>query len=91
MIHFLTGQILFSSVSPKYEHNLLSEIYDCHKYLKIPIDTLWNMRVRDRRFMIMKHNNDVQKEKGEGQGSHSTTDIDRFTDLTLSNQKRGVR
>lgn len=69
----------------------MNEIFDCHKYLKIPIDTLWKMRVRDRRFMIMRHNKDVQSEHSSAEGNtHSTTDIDRFTDLTLANKKKGL-
>lgn len=88
MIRFLTGAILFSSASPEYEVNLMNEIFDCNKYLKIPIDTLWKMRVRDRRFMIARHNKDSSNENKE-YGSHasSTNDIDRFTDLTIQNIK----
>ena len=88
MIPFLTGMILFSSASPEYESNLLNELFDCHKYLKIPIDTLWKMRVRDRRFMIARHNKDNAEHDGYSGGSESVTnDIDRFTDLTLQNKK----
>ena len=85
MRRFLTGTILFSSVSPSYEANLLNEIFDCNKYLKIPIDTLWKMRVRDRRFIISRHNKDAREEMTNSNSGSSTTDIDRFTDLTLKN------
>lgn len=67
--------------------NLMNEIYDCHKYLKIPIDTLWNMRVRDRRFIIARHNKDVQDEKQYQSDGSSTTDIEKFTALTIANKK----
>lgn len=88
LIPFLTGAILFSSASPEYEANLMNEIYDCNKYLKIPIDTLWKMRVRDRRFMIARHNKDTKIEAAQYQGEEkTTTNIDAYTDLTISNAK----
>lgn len=67
----------------------MNEIFDCNKYLKIPIDTLWKMRVRDRRFMIARHNKDSANENKEfGSGTTSSTnDIDRFTDLAIQNIK----
>lgn len=83
----MNGAILFSSASPEYESNLMNEIFDCHKYLKIPIDTLWKMRVRDRKFMIARHNKDSAEEQTYTSGERTTTDIDRFTDLTLANKK----
>lgn len=65
----------------------MNEIYDCHKYLNIPIETLWKMTVRDRRFMIARHNKDAQEERMSEDGSKTTTAIDRFTDLEIANQK----
>ena len=66
----------------------MNEIYDCNKYLKIPIDTLWKMRVRDRRFMIARHNKDAKEETNSyGGETKTTTDIDRFTDLALDNKR----
>lgn len=65
----------------------MNEIYDCNKYIKIPLETLWKMRVRDRRFMIARHNKDAQEESKRENGSNTTTAIDRFTDLEIANQK----
>ena len=62
----------------------MNEIYDCHKYLKIPIDTLWNMRVRDRRFIIARHNKDAQDEKQSHSDGSSTTDIEKITALKIT-------
>ena len=69
----------------------MNELYDCHKYLKISMDTLWNMRVRDRRFMIARHNRDSEEQSHKNDGVRTTTDIDRYTDLTLENQKNQSR
>lgn len=55
------------------------------------MDTLWNMRVRDRRFMIARHNRDSQEQTLKSDGVRTTTDIDRYTDLTLENQKNQSR
>ena len=90
MIPFLSGQTLFFSASPKFESNLMNELFDCNKYLKIPFDTLWKMRVRDRKFIIARHNKDVEEKNGEGE-KRSSTDIDRFTDLDQANQKNRIR
>lgn len=50
------------------------------------------MRVRDRRFMIARHNKDAQQETQDNAGaSKVTNDISRFTDLTLANKKNGNR
>lgn len=41
--------------------------------------------------MIMRHNKDTQEESAnQNKNSNTTTDIDRYTDLTLMNKKRGV-
>ena len=54
--HFLSGTILFSSISPNFERNLKDELYGCFKYIGIPFDVLDRMPVRDRKFYIAKHN-----------------------------------
>lgn len=64
----------------------MKELFDCNTYLKIPIDTLWKMTVRDRRTWIMLHNKKAQEEQ-EGERKTSSGDIDRFTDLDIANKK----
>lgn len=75
---------MFSSASPNFEANLLRELFNCHKYLKIPLDSLWDMPVRQRRAMIKMHNGDVQIEQENNKGSKST-DVNRFTDIDQAN------
>lgn len=87
LIPFLNGATMFFSVSPNFEANLMNELYNCYKYLKIPFDTLWNMSVRLRRYLINRHNKDVEEERGTSEGMKTSTDIDRFTDLEQTNQK----
>lgn len=65
----------------------MNELFDCYKYLKIPLDTLWKMRVRDRRFIIAKHNKEAEEENKRKNNEHGTTDIERYTDLAIENIK----
>lgn len=65
----------------------MNEIYNCYKYLKIPIDTLWKMSVRKRRYFIARHNKDIEDERNGSDKYKTTTDVDRFTDLEQANIK----
>lgn len=60
----------------------MNELYDCNQYLKIPIDTLWNLPVRVRKYWIMRHNNKLQETENK---NTSSTDTDRYTDLDQAN------
>ncbi len=85
---FLSGEILFSSISTDYELNLKNELYACFKYIGIPFDILNKMTVRDRKFYIAKHNNQVAEENKEKDNStYSGSMLDKFTDLAQSNKK----
>ena len=86
--HFLTGTILFSSISPNYEQTLKDELFGCFKYIGIPFDILDKMPTRDRKYYIMKHNNEMEKQKsGNNNGTHTTDAIEMYTDLHQSNMK----
>ena len=39
----------------------MDEIYGCFKYIGIPIDTVMNMPVQDRKYFISRHNNDCEE------------------------------
>lgn len=67
--HFLTGTILFSSISPNYEENLKNELYCCFKYIGIPFDILDRMPIRDRKYYISRHNAEVEKQKEHDKGA----------------------
>jgi hypothetical protein len=45
----------------EYEKSFKEELWGCFKYIGIPMDTLMNMPVSDRKFYIMMHNNKHNK------------------------------
>lgn len=48
---------LFFSISPKeYETAFKEEIWGCYKYIGIPLDTIYNMPIQDRKYFIQRHN-----------------------------------
>lgn len=57
--------MMFSSISPDFERNLKEELYNCFKYVGIPLDILDKMPTRDRKFYIMKHNRQVEEENAK--------------------------
>lgn len=81
----MNGTILFSSISPNYEQSLKDELFGCFKYVGIPFDILDRMPTRDRKYYIMKHNNDNDKLSKESGTSKTTEAIDRYTDITQKN------
>lgn len=48
-------------MSPENERNLKEELWGCFKHIGIPFDELYRMPVRDRKFFIMKHNQEMEK------------------------------
>ena len=77
---FLTGTILFSSISPDYERNLKDELFACFKHIGIPFDVLEKMPIRDRRFYIYKYNDYVKKQEDayEASQGNSTPSADQI-------------
>ena len=71
LIHFLSGTILFSSISPNFERNLKDELYGCFKYIGIPFDVLDRMPVRDRKFYIAKHNGITEEENSKNRNENT--------------------
>ena len=69
--HFLSGTILFSSISPNFERNLKDELYGCFKYIGIPFDVLDRMPVRDRKFYIAKHNGITEEENSKNRNENT--------------------
>lgn len=59
---FLSGEILFSSISPKYEESLKEELYACFNFMHIPFNELYNMPIKDRKYYISRHNEIVEHE-----------------------------
>lgn len=77
---------MFFSISPnEYADALLDEIYGCFKYIGIPIDTVMNMPVQNRKYFISRHNHDTEELNKKhtndksvsvtGEGTHEYTQI----------------
>lgn len=60
---------LFSGVSPNYQASLQNELYDCFKYIGIPYSELLKMPIKDRKFIIKKHNENTNKENKQNSKS----------------------
>jgi hypothetical protein len=59
----------------EYEKSFKEELWGCFKYMGIPMDTLMNMPVSDRKFYIMMHNNKNNKnDRYHNEQSEDTVD-----------------
>lgn len=87
---FLSGTILFSSISPDYERNLKEELWGCFKNVGISFDELLRMPTRDRKYYIQMHNRYVEEENAKLKGNNSSSvseNISSYTDLAQQNNK----
>jgi hypothetical protein len=67
---------IFFSISPEdYERNLKDEIWGCFKYIGIPLDTVMNMPIQDRKYFIMRHNAEQEEMKRRIEGDNDIHDI----------------
>lgn len=62
---FLTGAMMFSSISDEYEKNIKNEIFGCFRYMKMKFDDIYAMPTKDRRFFIQKHNDATNQDNEE--------------------------
>lgn len=87
--HFLSGTILFSSISPNFERNLKDELYGCFKYIGIPFDVLDRMPVRDRKFYIAKHNGITEEENSKNRNENTINGelINAYANIHQLNEK----
>ena len=74
-----------------YELHLKEEIWGVFKHIGIPFETIYSMPVHDRRFYIMKHNEEQegikrQYNKNENVWSYSG-DLNAFAKNEQNNQK----
>lgn len=60
---FLPSMILFSLTYKNYEKDLKRELFLCHKNMKLSMTELYNMPIQDRKFYILTHNKEIEKEK----------------------------
>jgi len=56
-----------------YERVLKDEIYGCFKHIGIPIETVFNMPIQDRRYYILKHNEEQERRKKEYENENGGT------------------
>lgn len=75
-----------------YERTLKDEIYGCFKHIGIPIETVYNMPVQDRRYYILKHNEEQERHKEERErnekgGTMNNGDLNAFAKNEQSNAK----
>lgn len=83
---------MFFSISPSdYAEALLDEIYGCFKYIGIPIDTVMNMPVQNRKYFISKHNHDCEEmnKKYSNDNSINVTgeSTAEYTQMSISDYK----
>ena len=67
-----------------YEQNLKDELFACHMFVKIPLDVLDRLPIRDRKYYIHKFNEYMEMRNSaiEGAGVSTTTDIGAFTNMS---------
>lgn len=61
-IPFLPSTILFSLMYSNYEKDLKKELFMCHKNMKLSMSEIYDMPRRDRKFYILTHNKEVDRE-----------------------------
>lgn len=83
---------IFFSISPEeYERSFKEEIWGCYKYIGIPLDEIYKMPIQDRKYFIMKHNQEQEeyKLKHSPKNSNSITGdaINQYASITQQNIK----
>mgnify|MGYP004499701787 CR=1 FL=1 len=69
-----------------YERRLKDEIWGCFKYIGIPMDTIMNMPIQDRKYYIMKHNAEQGELQKQMKGDKNATELygealNRYADI----------
>jgi hypothetical protein len=63
----------------EYERIFKEELWGCFKYIGIPMDTLMNMPIADRKFYIMLHNKTEGQNLNEGNTPEMTSEeVDKY-------------
>jgi hypothetical protein len=75
--------LFFSTLPNEYERIFKEELWGCFKYIGIPMDTLMNMPIADRKFYIMLHN--------RTEGGSSDDDMSPPQDSEKFNMMRNVK
>lgn len=83
---------MFFSISPDdYADALLDEIYGCFKYIGIPIQTVMNMPVQERKYFISRHNKDAEEQSKKNNEPKSITvtgeATSTYSEISMSDHK----
>jgi hypothetical protein len=83
---------MFFSISPnEYADALLDEIYGCFKYIGIPIETVMNMPVQNRKYFISRHNKDCDEMNNKHSNDKSSTftgeATTKYSEISISDYK----
>jgi hypothetical protein len=62
---------MFSSISPDYEYYLKEEIWGCMHYMGFSYETLRKMPIRDRKYFIMRHNQEIERQNAQYENTKS--------------------
>ena len=83
---------IFFSISPNdYAEALLDEIYGCFKYIGIPIDTVMNMPIQERKYFISRHNKDCESVNNKhGNNNYNVTGeaVESYSNISMNDYKR---
>jgi hypothetical protein len=77
--------MFFSILPNEYERQLKEEIWGCFKYIGIPMETLMNMPISDRKYYIMLHN------KAEGHSNDESVENIPDNEYEKINMMRQVK
>lgn len=83
----------FSTLPSEYERELKEEIWGMFKYMGIPIETIYAMPIHDRKFYIMKHNEEqegIYRESTQAANSNVNTyngNLNAFAKLEQDHNK----
>ena len=84
--------LFFSTLPSNYEKNFKEEIWGCFKYIGIPIETVMNMPVQNRKYFISRHNHDTDElnkkysnDKSVGVTGEATA---QYSQISINDYKR---
>ena len=77
----------------EYEQAFKEEIWGCYKYIGIPLETIYNMPIQERKYYIVMHNKSVQAENNameQYQSGEKTHEIsgEALNDMAIREQQK---
>lgn len=71
---------------------LKDEIWGCFKYIGIPMEEIMRMPIQDRKYYILKHNEEQGKLRSSADAGNNTTrvygeSLNRYADMAQGNSK----